>query len=89
MFSLPASEVLDTDSEETVTVQGVLDCLFVKDGRAVIVDYKTDRVKTEAELIDRYKVQLDLYGRAVMVNEGLVTDKKYIYSFCLKKFITL
>lgn len=57
-----------------IIVQGVVDCLFIdRDGRAVLVDYKTDRL-TEKEmadpalarkkLTDRHRTQL-IYYRAV------------------------
>ena len=32
-----------------------------KDGEIIVLDYKTDRVQTEAELKDRYREQLRLY----------------------------
>ncbi len=89
MFTLEAREIMDTDSKEQVLIQGVLDCLFVKGDTAVIVDYKTDRVKTETELVDRYKTQLDMYTLAIKQNRGLSTEACYIYSFALKKFIQL
>lgn len=89
MFSLPASEILDTDSNELVTLQGVLDCLFENGTEAVIVDYKTDRVSDENELIERYGIQLDMYARAIKINEGLETTEKLIYSFALEKFINV
>ena len=31
----------------------------------MVLDYKTDRVKTEKELADRYASQLKLYGEAL------------------------
>lgn len=87
LFTLPADEVLDTDSKEPVVIQGIIDCWFEKDGGAVIVDYKTDNVKDADTLIKRYKVQLDMYEKAIMNIHGMPTHLKYIYSFCLKKFI--
>ncbi len=86
MFTLPAFE-LGIDGSEQVIIQGVLDCYFITQDGAVIVDYKTDRVSDEGELIDRYRVQLDMYEKALFVTEGIKTYKKYIYSFALSKFI--
>lgn len=87
VFGIPANEILDTESTESVTVQGIIDCMYVKDGFVTIVDYKTDRVQDEKTLIDRYAVQLDIYARALFETEGLKTSKKLIYSFSLEKFI--
>lgn len=33
---------------ETVLVQGIIDCYFVEDGKAILVDYKSDRAKGAA-----------------------------------------
>ena len=89
MFSLPARSVTDIDSDEPVAIQCVLDLWYTENGRAVIIDYKTDRVKTENELISRYAVQLELYATALKQNYGLETAHKYIYSFCLERFIEI
>lgn len=87
MFTLPANEVFDTSATEEIAIQGILDCMYVTDGKATILDYKTDRVNDESELIERYKVQLDMYEKAVKKIRGFDTQHKYIYSFCLEKFI--
>lgn len=89
VFTMPACEILDTDSREHITVQGVIDCFYIIEGKAVIVDYKTDYVKDEKTLIDRYKTQLDMYEKALYQLEKIQTLHKYIYSFCLEKFIAL
>ncbi len=89
MFALPANEIIKTDSNQKIIVQGVLDCWYVVDGKAVIVDYKTDRVNSADTLIERYGVQLDMYEKALYINEGIETAKKYIYSFALEQFITV
>lgn len=88
MFTLPANE-LGIEGNDQIIIQGVLDCYFITDGGAVIVDYKTDRVTNERELIDRYRVQLDMYEKALFVTDGITTHKKYIYSFALSRFILL
>jgi hypothetical protein len=66
IFTIPAREVTDIDSDEPVVIQGIIDCWFEKNGAAVIVDYKTDRVTDESELVSRYKVQLDMYEKALL-----------------------
>ncbi len=87
MFTLSANELGLEGVDEQIIVQGVLDCYFMTENGAVIVDYKTDRVSSENELLERYRVQLDMYERALFVTEGIKTHKKYIYSFALSKFI--
>ncbi len=72
---------------EGVLVQGIIDEFWLEDGHIVLMDYKTDRVETPAELVARYETQLKLYGQALgsvfaktAQQEGI---EKIIYSFAL------
>ena len=52
-------------AEEKILLQGVVDCFFLERGELVVVDYKTDRIRGEAELNDRsehYRPQLETYA---------------------------
>ena len=75
--------------DETVLVQGIIDACFLEGGEWVLVDYKTDRVKDPAELELRYRVQLDLYERALMQITGYRVREKLIYSVSLRRVIAL
>ena len=75
--------------DETVLIQGIIDACFLEDGGFVLVDYKTDRVSQPEELIDRYRVQLDLYERALTQITGKKVREKLIYSISLGKTISL
>ena len=66
--------------DESVILQGAVDLAFVEDGELVIVDYKTDRVKRPEMLIDRYRVQLELYREALEQCLGLPVKECIIYS---------
>jgi len=77
------------DANDTVILQGVADCVIVEGKYATIVDYKTDYVKSEAELIERYSMQLSLYKEAIEKLLGLEIKECIIYSFCLEKEIKL
>lgn len=72
-----------TKSTEPVLVQGIIDAFFEEDGEFVIVDYKTDRVRVKEELLERYRVQLELYTQALEKAYGKKVKEKIIYSFCL------
>ena len=61
---LPANEILDTDAEDGVLVQGAIDLLAeTRDGYRII-DYKYSH-KSDDELIKTYSRQLALYRKAV------------------------
>jgi ATP-dependent helicase/nuclease subunit A len=49
-------------------LEGYIDLLYSSPGGLVVVDYKTDRWRGQADLqdkVERYRVQLQAYGRAV------------------------
>ncbi|MDO5475855.1 MAG: UvrD-helicase domain-containing protein [Eubacteriales bacterium] len=69
--------------EEMVTVQGIIDAFFIEDEKIILLDYKTDRVRTGQELADRYRVQLDLYADALAGALGLPVAEKLLYSTAL------
>lgn len=84
----PAKEVLeDTDSEEMVLVQGIVDAFFEEGGELVLLDYKTDRVKSAGELAGRYHAQLELYQEAVERAMGKKVKERLLYSFCLGEVV--
>ncbi len=90
MMGVPANE-LDPKfpKEEMVLVQGIIDAWFIEGDELVLLDYKTDRVSEEKTLTDRYKVQLDLYKRALEAATLKKVKEVYIYSFALGKVIAL
>ena len=76
--------VYDTlEDGENLFLQGIIDTAFEEDGEWVLVDYKTDRVKSGEELIKRYKIQMDLYKEALQRLTGMPVKACYIYSFRL------
>ena len=76
-------------ADETVLVQGIIDAFLEEEKGLVLVDYKTDRVTEERELIERYQIQLDLYQRALEQITGKKVFEKLIYSVTLQKTIHL
>ena len=74
-------------SGELLIVQGIIDLFFEEDGEIVLLDYKTDRVRTEEELTGRYRIQLEYYQEALEKSLGKHVKEKLIYSFALGKEI--
>ena len=74
--------VYDTlEDGENLFLQGIIDTAFEEDGEWILVDYKTDRVKSGEDLIKRYKIQMDLYKEALQRLTGMPVKASYIYSF--------
>ncbi len=94
IIGIPAYEVLmeldiPKDPEELLMIQGIIDMYFEEEDGLVLVDYKTDAVKNADELVKRYKLQLDLYARALEQTTGKRVKEKWIYSFALEQEILL
>ncbi len=89
----PAKDIYENVSEtvkdEQIVVQGKLDCAFIENGEAVLIDYKTDKITDENVFVSTYKNQLDIYSDALYQCLGVTVKEKYIFSFNLKKFIKI
>ena len=87
-INIPAKEIYEEDIDEDILVQGVIDLYYItaKD-ELVLVDYKTDRTNTEAELIQKYNTQLQIYKDALEKSLHRKVDRVYIYSTYLENEI--
>ena len=68
-------------------VQGIIDLYFEEADGIVLVDYKTDRIETAEELVERYRIQLQYYARALRQITGKTVKEIYIYSLYLSQTI--
>lgn len=84
-------EIYNTQNSENILVQGIIDLYYInQQNEVILVDYKTDYVEGSGEeLIDKYKVQLEIYKKAL--EESLKEKVKhiYIYSIYLNKEIEI
>ena len=80
-INIPAREIYEeAEDSEKILVQGIIDLYYTdKDGRLVLVDYKTDKYGTIAELEEKYKLQLELYKRALEDATGKKVDRASIW----------
>ena len=70
-------------------VQGIIDAYFVEENEIILVDYKTDVIKSSEELKNRYKVQIMYYQEALERITGLKVREKILYSFKLEEAVYL
>jgi ATP-dependent helicase/nuclease subunit A len=78
--------------EQKIIVQGIIDCAFIEDGQWVIIDYKTDRyqdIKQRDEIIDGYKIQINLYAEALTKLTGMPVKEKIIGLISMKENISV
>ncbi|MFA7215255.1 MAG: helicase-exonuclease AddAB subunit AddA [Bacillota bacterium] len=81
----------DVYGDETILLQGVIDCFFEEDGKIVLIDYKTDYVNQgdggsdltpEIERIrERYRIQIEHYASALQRITGKPVAGKFLYLF--------
>ncbi|WP_297127876.1 helicase-exonuclease AddAB subunit AddA [uncultured Eubacterium sp.] len=79
------NEIEETDYTDEVLIQGIADCVFEENGELVLVDYKTDRVDSEEDLLERYKNQIAFYKKAVAKTLNKPVKEALLYSFSLNK----
>jgi ATP-dependent helicase/nuclease subunit A len=84
------------NKDDLILVQGIIDCYFIEDGEAVIVDYKTDKIDVTKEiefqinnLKSEYKDQIELYKEAVERITGKKVKECYLYLFSIGKEVKI
>ena len=84
VMTVDAREIYPEDrSGEKILVQGIIDVCFEEEDGMVVLDYKTDRVRSGEELKEKYHAQLDHYAEALEKLTGKPVKEKIIYSFTL------
>lgn len=63
LMFLPARQLFETDAEDEVLVQGVIDLLAARGGECIVIDYKYSSHGPE-QLLARYAPQLKIYAAA-------------------------
>ncbi|MDQ0214784.1 ATP-dependent helicase/nuclease subunit A [Oikeobacillus pervagus] len=78
------------DQTETILVQGIIDCLIEVDDKIILLDYKTDGItdrfkggfdEAKPILEERYKIQINLYAKAIENIWKIKVDEKCLYFF--------
>ncbi|MFO1445495.1 helicase-exonuclease AddAB subunit AddA [Bacillus sp. Bva_UNVM-123] len=91
-LSIPASEIYRDwqGVEEAVLIQGIIDCVFEDDYGMVLVDYKTDGItdrykggfeEAKTVLEERYRIQIDMYARALEQILKREVTERYLFFF--------
>ncbi|QCJ41708.1 helicase-exonuclease AddAB subunit AddA [Bacillus sp. S3] len=91
-LSLPASEVYPNwkEADEFVFVQGIIDCILEDDHGLVLIDYKTDGItgryrggfhQAAPILEERYRVQINLYTKAIEQIWKRDVTERYLFFF--------
>lgn len=88
--TVSVKDIYGNDIYEEILVQGIIDLYYINEqDELILVDYKTDYVTEENELIEKYSKQLELYKKALQEALNKDVSKIYIYSTCLDKEIRI
>ncbi len=82
-INISAKNIMPEAEDENILVQGIIDLYYInKEGKLVLVDYKTDYIQPgeEKSLEEKYKIQLELYKQALEKSLGRSVDKVMIYN---------
>ena len=84
-------EIYNTENSENILVQGIIDLYYInQNDELILVDYKTDYTQDEGkDLVDKYKVQLEIYKKALEEALKIPVKETYIYSIYANKAINL
>lgn len=76
-----ARELMGADTNETMLLQGIIDCCFLEDGQWVLIDYKTDFVPRgkAKEAASKHRRQLTLYRNALAALTGAPVKEMHIH----------
>ena len=82
---------LGEDAEETVLLQGVVDCWFDTPEGLVIVDFKSDRVSEETvwARAESYRPQLEAYAAALSHLLDRPVARRVLWFFSLSRAVTI
>lgn len=84
LLCAPACEVLETDAQDELLVQGVIDLMAVRGNECIIVDYKYSS-HGEEQLVQTYTPQLKIYAAAAKRLPGVEKVTAYIVNI-LREF---
>ena len=76
---------------EQILLQGVVDCALLEDDGITVIDFKTDYVTEEtlAEVVSRYRIQVQTYAAALERIYGQPIKAAYLYLFHLNRFVAV
>ena len=91
MFSVRiGADFIGVEENEKIILKGLMDLVFEEaDGGIVIVDYKTDRVRSPQVLARKYRLQMLCYRRAIEEMTGKRVKELLLWSFALDRAVSV
>ncbi len=90
LFKTPYSQIVETSSNnQEILIQGVIDLILINGAEATVIDFKTNKTKDVAKLINSYSLQLEVYKRAVEKGLHVKVTSSKLYLFESATFIEI
>ena len=87
---LPHNRIVENSTiEDRVLIQGIVDLIVMGEDKNIIIDYKTTKVDTADQLVEKYGLQLKLYKQAIEGAMGIKVDEMWVYSLFLDKLVKI
>lgn len=83
--------IKNLDKNDTILIQGIIDCYFYEEDEIVLVDYKTDVVSDNnvKDIVKQYKPQILYYKEALEKITGKKVKESFLYLFDISKEIDI
>ncbi len=80
-----------TSCNDALLIQGIIDCYFKEGEDYILVDYKTDAISeyNKNQLVEKYRIQIELYKEALEKITGKKVKESYLYLFSLDQEVRL
>lgn len=89
VMGIPVNELSDSETDDFIMIQGVVDLHFEEGDHLILVDYKTDYAKDVPDqvFVERYHSQMTYYKRALEQQTGKEVKEIWLYVVGAKKAI--
>lgn len=82
LFKTEYNNIVETsDNNQEILIQGVVDLILLNGNEAILIDFKTNKTKDIAKLINAYSLQLEVYKQAVEngLKVKVISSKLYLF----------
>lgn len=81
--------VTTSDNNQSILIQGVVDLILISGSDAILIDFKTNKTKDVAKLINAYSLQLEVYKQAVEKGYKVKVSSTKLYLFESSTFVEI
>lgn len=90
LFKTKYNDVVETsDITQPILIQGVVDLILINGDEAILIDFKTNKTKDIAKLINAYSLQLEVYKQAVTMGLNVKVISTRLYLFETATFVEI